>query len=390
MINTQNPAKLFVKKFERSAYNEYYFTAIMTVEAPLYDQVEALYAQVLHSLKQHEIQVIQEKVHGSSTVREAFEQHRKTVYIANHLDASIPYTYVEGRPLSGQKVVSLQVWGVQLKDPNLSVRTEWDSVAPVRIWEGSGFKYVYAPCIHGLDPRQPDNEVCVHRQCSNMFERATHVLNRYGMSFKEVVRTWIYSARLLDWYGELNRVRTEHFRKVGLYESEQRPRFPASTGIQGRFSSEECFFDVLALDFHPESGICMTPVNASSRQEQAFDYGSSFSRGMVVEHDGNKTVYVSGTAAINSLGDSIYIGDAEMQALDTLLNIAALLEDQGGSLHDIVSGVVYCKNHEAYDAYQRAMKLLQIPSLPLVCVGADVCRHELLIEIEVVAVVRAG
>ena len=35
-----------------------------------------------------------------------------------------------------------------------------------------------------------------------------------GRPYADVVRTWIYVSRLLEWYGELNRVRTAQNLKV--------------------------------------------------------------------------------------------------------------------------------------------------------------------------------
>ncbi len=389
MLQTQTSPKLELRKIVRESYDDYYFTVINTTDGPVNELVEAMYAQVLEVLRTEQVQIFQEKILGSSSVREEFHMCRKALMQLYELESESPYTFVEGRPQDGQSLVGLQVWGIRAKTDVIEVHTDYDTMTPARVWKGPGYKYVYFPAIHGLDDAIPENTVCVHGQCSKMFARASQGLERFGMSFKDVARTWIYSARLLDWYGELNRVRTEHFKKVGLYASEQRPAFPASTGIQGKHGMEECFFDVFALQSDAAETVKMTPVNASARQDQAFDYGSSFSRAMLVEQEGCKALYISGTAAINHLGESIYIGDTEMQTLNTLMNIAALIEDQGGTLADIVYGTVYCKNHEAYEAYKRTLQLLRIPEMPLVCVGADVCRHELLIEIEAVAVVRS-
>ena len=389
MINTQCAPKLDVRKIERESYHEFYLTVATETNASVEEMANAFYTQIFHVLESNGIEVIQEKVFGSSSVYKTFDACRNDIYKRNGLHASLPYTFVEGRPQDGQNLVGMQVWGISAKSDSIRIHTDKDTVTPARVWEGEGYQYVYCPQIHGLDDAMPDNKLCVHGQCSKMFARASQALARYDMGFADVARTWIYSARLLDWYGELNRIRTDHFRKVGLYANEQRPNFPASTGIQGKFGEEECFFDVFGLKYEENSGIRMTPINQSSRQDHAFDYGSSFSRAMLVEQEGFKTLYISGTASINHLGDSIYIGDTEMQTLDTLMNIAALIEDQGGTLGDIVSGTVYCKNHEAYEAYKRTLQLLRIPAMPLICVGADVCRHELLIEIEVVAVVQS-
>jgi len=378
-----------IKKILRKTYTDFYFTITTTANSSVKEITESLYMQAVEHLKENRIQIIQEKIHGKSSVLPKFKECRKRLLEEAGLDATIPFTYVEGLPLDGQPIVSLQIWGISTISPEIEVSTDSDPETPARVWKGKDYQYVYYPQIDGLNNSQSTYCQCGTQQCKTMFQRATTALGRYNLSFKDVARTWIYSNRLLDWYGELNRVRTDHFRKVGLYAGESKPGFPASTGIQGRNTKEECFFDVFALDREDGCEIEMTSIMGSSRQDQAFDYGSSFSRAMLIDQENFKTLYISGTAAINSFGESIYIGDAEMQALNTIMNIAALIEDQGGTLNDITSGVVYCKNHEVYETYKRTLDLLGIPEMPLVCVEADVCRHELLIEIEAVAVIAS-
>jgi enamine deaminase RidA (YjgF/YER057c/UK114 family) len=108
---------------------------------------------------------------------------------------------------------------------------------------------------------------------------------------------------------------------------------------------------------------------------------------MTLEIDGRRTVHISGTASINPAGDSIHVGDAELQSLETLMCIAAILEEQGGSLENITSATVFCKNRGAWEAWTRVSRLLRIPAFPKVCVLADVCRHDLLVEMEAVATI---
>jgi enamine deaminase RidA (YjgF/YER057c/UK114 family) len=87
------------------------------------------------------------------------------------------------------------------------------------------------------------------------------------------------------------------------------------------------------------------------------------------------------------VGETVNPRDAETQAVETLLNIAALLADRGGSLADICSSTVYCKSRIAYEAYKRVLHLLGIPQFPSICVLAEICRPDLEIEIEAVAIV---
>lgn len=387
-METYIKPKFTTKRIDRISYSEFYITVESPSIGAAREQTDALYQEVIPFIKENRIQIIQEKVHGSAGVLKTFREERERLLEEAEMDCSLPFTFVEGRPLDGQEIVSLQIWGIAAKKEGVLVESHAAAETPARVFKTPNFELLYCPQIHGIEDLKADLKPNVTVQCEVMFDRCSSALDSFGVDFKAVARTWIYARRLLDWYGELNRVRTGHFKKAGIFSTGKDPVYPASTGIQGRFSDEECFLDLLAVKSKNNIGIEMIPVVATSRQRQAFEYGSAFSRGMILAHEGYRSVYVSGTASIDTSGESTYIGDPEMQSLDTLMNIASLLEDQGGSLADVTTGVVYCKNQETYQAYKRALRLLRIPDLPLVCVEADVCRHELLIEIELVAVIE--
>jgi enamine deaminase RidA (YjgF/YER057c/UK114 family) len=155
----------------------------------------------------------------------------------------------------------------------------------------------------------------------------------------------------------------------------------------GHCDDEECVMDVLALETVGPESAHAEPIRRSPRQDSSFKYGSSFSRGMAIEIEGRKTVHISGTASINTAGLSTYLGDAEHQSLETMMSVAAILNEQGGSLANITSATLFCKNREAWEAWERVSKLLGIPAFPKVCIVADVCRHNLLVEMEAVAAI---
>ena len=69
------------------------------------------------------------------------------------------------------------------------------------------------------------------------------------------------------------------------------------------------------------------------------------------------------------------------------MSIAAILEAQGGSLRNITSATLFCKDKAAWEAWKRVTRLLQIPDFPMICVLADVCRDDLLVEMESVSVI---
>lgn len=372
-----------VRATERDSFTEYHVTGTVGRDK---NGADDLLAQVAAAVGERGIQPIQEKYYGLSAARSAILKKRELAYRREELDLSVPVTWIQGTPLQAGEFVGLQIWGVAPRDNKTAVKTVSNpTTGPGRLWTGDGFRMLHLPMVRGLKPGGAPTENA-SAQADRMFANAGLALKAHGLEYRNVVRTWIYMGRLLDWYDEFNRVRTAHFAPAGLGVPGG-AAFPASTGIQGRYADEECMMDVLALDSDDPGAAVATPIIQSSRQEESFKYGSAFSRGMTLEIGGRRTVHISGTASINSAGDSIHVGNAELQSLETMLCIAAILEEQGGGLANITSATLFCKNREAWEAWNRVSRMLQIPSFPKICILADVCRHDLLVEMEAVATI---
>jgi len=377
--------RLEVRASEHLSYTEYHLTATVEGAMPTGAAAEEILGRVAETLVDRGIQPIQEKLYGLTGVRSEVLKRRDAIYRLRGLDRTMPVTWIQGRPLQGCDFVGLQIWGIAPHDSAPHVATiKNPATGRGRVWSGHGFRMVHLPSVRGTTPAGAlaDGPVA---QASQMFGNAKLGLESHGLKLTNVVRTWIYSARLLDWYDDLNRVRTPIYRSAG-FGAEGGPAFPASTGIMGQSEDEECVMDVLALETEDQARASATPILRSPRQDSSFNYGSAFSRGMAIEIEGRKTVHISGTASIDAAGKSTHLDDAEHQSLETLLSIAAILEEQGGGLENISSATLFCKNRAAWEAWERACRLLRVREFPKVCVQADVCRHNLLVEMEAVAV----
>ena len=129
---------------------------------------------------------------------------------------------------------------------------------------------------------------------------------------------------------------------------------------------------------------------------EAYAYAkpSSFSRGMRIDLNGLTILLISGTASIDENGVSVHIGDFRAQLRRTYQNITGLLEAEGATWHDIVRTTCYLRDIERdYEAFNeerteffRQQKLDPVPAST--GIQAILCRPELLIEIEAIAVFR--
>jgi len=386
LVETTGACRLEVHTSEHKTFTEYRITATVEGQMPAGAAADDVFAQLAATLVGKKIQPIQEKIYGLTRARANVLSRRDTIYRQRGLDRTMPVTWIQGEPLEGCDFVGVQIWGVAPTNGEVCVTTVENPVTGRgRIWTGDGFRMLHLPAVRGTT-ESGALAVGDSAQAAQMFRNVEQGLLAHGMKYTNVIRTWIYSARLLDWYPELNRTRTELYRKAGL-GVEGGPDFPASTGIMGHCDDEECVMDVLALETVGPESAKAEPIRRSPRQDSSFNYGSSFSRGMAIEIEGRKTVHISGTASINTAGLSTYLGDAEHQSLETMMSVAAILNEQGGSLANITSATLFCKNREAWEAWERVSKLLGIPAFPKVCIVADVCRHNLLVEMEAVAAI---
>ncbi len=137
----------------------------------------------------------------------------------------------------------------------------------------------------------------------------------------------------------------------------------------------------------------MTNLNVLN-EAYAYARPSSFSRGMRIDLNGVTILLISGTASIDEHGRSIHIGDFRGQLRRTFQNIAALLESEGATWKDIVRTTCYLRDigrdYEAFNEERTAFYAEQgLDPLPASTgVQAILCRPELLIEIEAIAMFR--
>ncbi len=138
----------------------------------------------------------------------------------------------------------------------------------------------------------------------------------------------------------------------------------------------------------------MTNLNVLN-EAYAYARPSSFSRGMRIDLNGVTILLISGTASIDEHGLSIHIGDFRGQLRRTFQNIAALLESEGATWKDIVRTTCYLRDierdYEAFNEERTAFYAEQgLDPLPASTgVQAILCRPELLIEIEAIAMFRS-
>lgn len=231
-----------------------------------------------------------------------------------------------------------------------------------------------------------------------------------GSSFPRVIRTWFYQGGItaaeteVQRYQELNRARSDFYRDIHFHSASPVPNsacglYPASTGIgmAGRGLVLSC----MALETQRDDVFLLPLENPRQTPAYAYDARHSaqspkFSRAVALVLGDYMTTWVSGTASIVD-SESCYPGDPGRQTEQTIDNIERLiaadnftthgLAGAGACLHDLAKIRVYLKRAEDLAKCQAVCER-RFGAVPAIYAVADICRPELLVEIEGVAFSR--
>lgn len=142
---------------------------------------------------------------------------------------------------------------------------------------------------------------------------------------------------------------------------------------------------------HPS--VSKTAICAPRVLNEAPEYGSAFSRGLRVDLPGGVThLLISGTASVGEDGQTLYPGDFRAQLWRTYRNITTLLTAEGATWNDIVRTTCYLRDIErdyaefnnVRNEFFGALGLNPLPAST--AIQARICRSDLLVEIEAIAI----
>jgi enamine deaminase RidA (YjgF/YER057c/UK114 family) len=218
-------------------------------------------------------------------------------------------------------------------------------------------------------------------QTQSIFDQMEAVLHSGGMAFSDVLRTWFYNDDILAWYRDFNVVRTKFFNEKMVFDG----LLPASTGVAGRNAIGGALLSGLIAVRSEDEGVKAFEVS-SPLQSSATNYGSSFSRAVELELPDLRRLYISGTASIDEQGKTIFLGDCAGQVRQTMEIVQAILQSREMDWGDVTRSLVYFKRAADAPLFEKYRQETGVPAFPAVTVENDICRDDLLFEIEVDAV----
>jgi len=264
-------------------------------------------------------------------------------------------------------------------------------------WETDTARYLL---LGALVPR--DTHAARDAQAAALWRALkTHIENA-GFTIGDLMRTWFYNDRILDWYAGFNRVRNTFFTENNIFGT----LVPASTGI-GASNAAGAALTADALVIAPKNSAAPAAPTASAApaplriaavtsplQCPAYDYKSAFSRAVEClepASDGDgclRHLTISGTASIEPGGLTAHVGDLDAQIDLTLRVVAAILESRNMSWSDTARAILYFPKIEWMPRWHARRAALGLPELPAIFAHTDICRDDLLFEIELDAVAR--
>jgi enamine deaminase RidA (YjgF/YER057c/UK114 family) len=319
----------------------------------------------------------------------------------------LPTTSFIVQPPCGGQALAIEAWALGGDD----VQVEYP-VPDVVTVSYEGLRWVH---IAGI--AAPANARGAYDETALALAELADRLQRVGVTFKDVSRVWLYQAGIteteltasgerIERYRELNRARTDFFDAqvaAGRMVTSRGGQacYPASTGIG--MSGSGLVVGCLALQTERDD-VRLQPLE-NPGQTSAFAYAQrfsakspKFSRAMAVAIGDYVTTWISGTASILN-SESVHVGDAAKQTEQTLDNIQRLisadnfarhgLPGAGAELSDLAKVRVYVKRPQDYLAC-RAVCERRLGHVPTIYAIADVCRSELLVEIEGVTFSRVS
>ena len=280
-----------------------------------------------------------------------------------------PVTWLQGDPCNGEDLsacLAVQVSGVDVRPVMLKGRIV-----------GKVFETPDAVVCRLGNILPDDLSADRAMQARQVFENLQAALESVGLAVTDTIRTWLYLSRLLEWYGSFNQVRTRFFEERGIFGK----LVPASTGIGGGNPAGAALAaDALAI--RPTGpALRIMPVD-SPLQCPAISYKSSFSRAVEVQWPDGRELFVSGTASIGPDGRSMHRGNTRKQIALTMEVVAAILESRGFAWKDAARGIAYFKNIREAPLLAEYCRDKGLPPMPVALSHADVCRDDLLFEIE--------
>jgi hypothetical protein len=329
---------------------------------------------------------------------EYYQSKQKLLAFGTYYLGMLPPTSVLAQSPDNESIV-LEIVCLQGAKPNELTRKR-NEVASWCLFQRRGLKLVFAAGLC-LDEESDD----VLNYSLDSFTKVQNILAEEGMNFSDIIRQWNYIEQITETVGLngkksqhyqiFNDVRSKYYRLADFING-----YPAATGIGMDFGGIS--IDFIAAKSENQSSVIgiKSPV-----QVDAYHYTEAvlrencamtefcrttpkFERAKLFLTPENKWIFISGTAAI--LGqDSADKDSVEYQTEMTIQNIQQLISVKNLHRHGINTTdepkISYLRVYVKLKKDMLVVKQIcdkYFANIPIAYIIADICRPELLVEIE--------
>lgn len=226
-------------------------------------------------------------------------------------------------------------------------------------------------------------------QSQEVFQMVEGLLQKENFPVNSIIRQWNYIEQITGLDGSdqhyqiFNNARSEFYRQADWSNG-----YPAATGIgvnlggilvdldAAVFTRPECYATPIDNKLQVAAHAYSDGVLVAAHKKKTTP---KFERAKSMTFDGHCLIYISGTAAIRGEESLIGVG-LERQLYITMENVRQLIDDTRLRMLR-----VYLKEESFYEEAVQLLKEYKL-DIPISYLWADVCRDELWIEIEGIAV----
>lgn len=312
--------------------------------------------------------------------KDYFEKKKQIVEIFEQRSWKIPLNI---QAQSFNSIVSIEIW---IDDAAESIDyIDYEGIFYTRINTSSGKSI----CGFGLTSNKENEQL--QNQIEYSFETTIEILEKEGMNLSDIVRQWNYvpgiieinneTGKSLQHYQVFNEIRQNYYSRFFFNDG-----YPAATGIGTRNGN----FD---LDFFAvQKNINVVKIGMSNpKQDDAYEYHQEhllgdtingtlkkaplFERAKILKTNEGTILFISGTASIIGQ-ETVGIGDVKVQTEITINNMNVLVSNNQFT------------HLRAYIKYEKEISIVKsvcesyFPEVSISYLQADVCRNELLVELE--------
>lgn len=296
--------------------------------------------------------------------------------INEYMNGELPaISLVSQRPLDADIV--LEVHYYQPDENECLFYKTYDGFSYVVLTNNYG-KFLYAGGLHA----SLDDDVYI--QSRNVFNILDYIMRKEGFPIESIVRQWNYIGNITSYdsfgnqhYQMFNNARSEFYNSSSWTNG-----YPAATGIGTKGNYVVVDVDAVVdenLEFKIRPIDNKLQIAAHAYSDKVLEKAETglttpkFERAKSLNLNDDCLIYVSGTAAIR--GENSVTTDVVEQLYVTMENIRLIISDS-----KILLLRVYLKRTEDYEQVQKILS--EYTDIQVSYFLADVCRDELLIEIE--------